>query len=57
MIPRTNGPDRVKADAKKDKALTDAGLPIIRLPVSPMPTGDDVAQKIALVLGDGKDRF
>lgn len=48
-----NKPDRIEADKKKDKALTSAGIKVIRWKVSPMPTvaqikeAFNVSEKIA----------
>lgn len=40
-------PDRIQADAKKDKALRDAGLRLIRWPVMPLPDSSIIRAALA----------
>ncbi|WP_331345241.1 DUF2726 domain-containing protein [Cellvibrio sp. UBA7661] len=43
-----NKPDRIEADKKKDKALTSAGIKVIRWKVSPMPTVAQIKEAFSL---------
>lgn len=57
-----NKPDRIEADKKKDKALTSAGIKVIRWKVSPMPTvaqikeAFNVSEKIAPPIEINRER-
>jgi len=48
--------DRQVADDKKDKALTDAGIPIIRWAVSNMPDHDTILAAFEAIDGDNLQR-
>lgn len=57
-----NKPERIEADKKKDKALTSAGIKVIRWKVSPMPTvaqikeAFNVSEKIAPPIQINRER-